>query len=117
MALVKHSEIESESEGDQLNLKQLRNRKIFVTSESHSGGLLIFIFINFQLSFCFSVKWGKNGNSIWFVPHLATRNDGNGKPPAFEIRPSNAVGMKNRLGMRPDRFEIIMEWNPGGFAI
>ena len=36
MALVKHIEIESESEGDQLNLRWLRNWRIFVTSERRS---------------------------------------------------------------------------------
>ena len=63
------------------------------------------------------MEWGKNGNVIPFLPHLASWNDENGKPPAFEIRSSNEVGMKKRPGMRPDRFEMIMKWNPEGFAI
>ena len=35
---AKHSEIDIESEGKELNLRWLRNRKIFVTSERSSGG-------------------------------------------------------------------------------
>ena len=88
-----------------------------MTSESHSDGLLIFICINFELIFGHLVKWGKNGNLSPFFPHLASRNDENGKPPAFEIGPLNAVGMKKWPRMRPDRFEMGIEWNPEGFAI
>ena len=59
MASAKHSEIDIESEGKVLNLRWLRNRKIFVTSERSSDNLNLKLLLIERCNgnFCYNCTW------------------------------------------------------------